>query len=126
MRVLLILSIAHTSKQNTFVIAAVLPILSFIISAHPVVFKTLLVTSEMLLNVWLFFFLTKRLGNNFYAALVSIVTTKIYYYIIKSLMISGGLIEGELIATPIYLQAIVALILSVYIYFILGRNKSTT
>jgi len=123
MRVLLILSIAHTSKKNTFLIALVLPILSFIISSHPAVFKMLLVVSELTLNVLLFFYLANKIKNNFGALITSVLISKIYYYAVKSLLISAGLIDGELVATPFYLQAIVMLVLGVYIYFMLDKKE---
>ena len=124
MRILMILAVAHTSRHNTFIIAAAMPILSFILSSHPVFFKMLLIISELSLNVWLFYYLSKKIGNNFYAALGSIFAAKIYYYVIKFLLVSAGLIAGNLVATPIYLQAIVALVLSVYIYFIFGEKTT--
>ena len=123
MRVLLILSIAHTSKKNTFLIALALPILSFIISSHPAVFKMLLVTTELTLNVLLFFYLADKFKNNFGALIASILISKIYYYAVKVLLISAGLIDGELVATPFYLQAIVMLVLGVYIYLMLDNKK---
>ena len=125
MRILMILAVAHTSKRNTFIIAAALPILSFVLSSHPAFFKMLLIISELTLNVWLFFYLSEKIGNNFYAALGSIFAAKIYYYVAKLLMVSIGLIAGDLVATPIYIQAIVALVLSVYIYFIFGKSAKT-
>ncbi len=124
MRILMILAVAHTSKRNTFIVAAALPILSFVLSSHPVFFKMLLIISELTLNVWLFFYLSKKIGNNFYAALASIFTAKIYYYLIKLLLVSAALIEGDLVATPLYLQAIVAVALSGYIYFIFGKKTT--
>jgi hypothetical protein len=117
MRILLILSIAHTSQKNAFIIAAALPISSFILSAHPVMFKMFLITSEMIINAWLFFFLSKKIKNTFGAALISILSTKIYYYIVKFGLISAVLIQGDLIATPIYLQVVVAFVLSGYLFF---------
>lgn len=124
MRILLILSIAHTSKQNSFAVAAALPIFSFILSAHPAVFKSLLILSELSLNVWLFFVLSKKFNNYFGGMAVSIILAKLFYYGAKYLMVHVGLIDGDLVTTPIYLQALVGLVLSAYIYFAWKKNPA--
>ena len=60
MRIMLILAIVHTSKKNAYIIALTLPLFSFLVSAHPNIFKVLLITAELVLNVWLFFELSKK------------------------------------------------------------------
>jgi hypothetical protein len=54
---------------------------------------------------------------------ISIILSKIYYYLVKSILVSTGILQGELFSTPVYLQIAVALILSGYLYFI-SRKKS--
>lgn len=117
MRILLILSIIHTSKKNSYLIAIVLPAFSFIISTHPSIIKSVLIISELLINVYLFNLLIKYMNNNFVSMLGSILISKIYYYGIKYGFVLFGLIEGDLIATPVYIQLIVALLLSGYAMF---------
>lgn len=123
MRIMLVLSIAHTSKKNSFLIAIALPLFSLLISFHPSFFKMFLMISELLLNVWLFFYLSSRLKNDFAALFTSITLSKLYYYGVKFLLINFGLLEGELVTTPIYLQTIVAVVLSIYVYFIFSKNR---
>jgi len=125
MRILLILSIAHTSKRNAFIIAAALPVLSFLLSGHPVLFKMFLIISEMMLNVGFFFYLSTKINNSFVAAFASIAGAKVYYYILKSILMSFGLIAGDYVATSLYLQVIVALVLSIYIFFVYGRSEKS-
>lgn len=123
MRIMLILSIVHTSRKNSYLIALALPLFSFIISTHPSILKTLLICSELLLNVFLFTFLLKHIRNSFTAILSSILISKLFYYIVKLGLLSFGFMDGGLIATPLYLQAIVALGLSTYLYFFYKSDK---
>ncbi|MBM4170475.1 MAG: hypothetical protein FJ214_01225 [Ignavibacteria bacterium] len=121
MRILAIISLIHTSKNNTYLIALILPLFSYLISSHPSIFKTLLIFSELSLNVWLFFFLVKRINNLFLAMFSSILISKFYYYTLKLGLLSTGLIDGVLLSTPIYLQIIVAVTLSVYTHFLFKK-----
>jgi hypothetical protein len=116
MRIMLILAIAHTSKKNTYLIALTLPIFSFLISAHPSMIKTSLVTGELLLNVWLFFFLLEKISNKTLSIFLSILISKIFYYLVKFLLINSALMNGDLISTPVYIQMIMLLVMSAYIY----------
>ena len=123
MRIMLILSIAHTSEKNAYLIALSLPIFSFVISSHPSIYKSLLITGELFLNVYLFFFLSNKVKNIFGTAILSIVLSKTAYYLFKYLFITTGLITSELVSTPLMIQAAVTLVLSGYLYFILEKNK---
>ena len=124
MRIMLILALVHTTKKNSYFIALSLPLFSFLISAHPSIIKTALISSELVLNVWLFFILSALIKNNFSAALSSILLSKFYYYTIKFLLINFAVLNTELIATPVYLQIITSLFLSGYIYFMLKKKDS--
>lgn len=123
MRIMLIISIVHTSRKNSYIIALLLPLFSFVISTHPSIFKTLLIASELLLNVFLFTVLLNYFKNSFASILTSIVLSKIFYYAAKFALISIGLIDGGLISTPIYLQIIVTVLLSVYLFLFYRAKK---
>jgi len=123
MRIVLILCIAHTSKSNSFIIALTLPVFSFIIASHPSMYKSLLIASELMLNIYLFYVISLKLKNVFGAMLASIVLSKIFYYAAKYVFISGGLIDGSLVTTPVLIQAAAALVFSIYAYLIL-RNRT--
>jgi len=83
MRLMLILAIAHTSKKNAYILAVTLPIFSFAVSAHPVFLKTLLISGELLLNVWLFFFLTEKIKNKFGTVLACVAFRLIHFFMKK-------------------------------------------
>jgi hypothetical protein len=123
MRIMLILSLAHSDRKNTYLLALTLPLFSLLISAHPTVIKSLLITAELSLNVFLFFYFTGRIKNIFSAAAVSIVLSKTAYYAAKFIFISAGLIQSELISTPFIYQVLMTLILSGYLFFI-ERNDN--
>ena len=117
MRIMLILAIVHTSRKNAYLIALTLPLFSMLISAHPSLIKTSLITGELLLNVWLFFFLSEKLSNKTLGIFLSIIASKIFYYLVKFLLITSVLMSGEVISTPMYIQLIMLFVLSGYIYF---------
>jgi hypothetical protein len=123
MRLVIILALVHTSKANTFTIAVTLPLFSFLISSHPSLVKASLMTTELLLNVFLFFLLYKSFSNKFFVAMISILLSKIYYYVIKFLLLKFALLSGDFFATPVYIQIIVTLVCSSYVYLAL-RNET--
>ena len=124
MRLMLILAIVHTTRKNAYLIALTLPLFSLLISAHPSLIKTSLVTGELLLNVWLFFFVSEKLSNKTLSIFLSIIASKLLYYFVKFLLINSVLMSGELISTPIYIQLIMLVLFSGYIYLMnLDREK---
>jgi hypothetical protein len=123
MRIMLILALVHTSRKNAYLIALTLPVFSFLISAHPTLIKTSLITAELLINVWLYFFLVKKISNNALSILLSIIVSKIFYYLVKLLLINSVLMTGNLISTPIYIQVIMLFVLSGYVYLISSRKE---
>jgi hypothetical protein len=126
MRAMLILSIALTNKRNAYLIAVSLPFFSFFISAHPNIYKTVLIALELSANVWLFYLISDKLKNKFSAMLLSILLSKIGYYALKFAMIYFVLLNTELISTPIYLQAItmIAFTTSLHIFYVYREKKS--
>jgi hypothetical protein len=115
MRLMLILAIAHTTKFNAYLLALVMPFFSLIISGHPLIFKALPMVFELVLNVWLFFLLIKKIKEPFFSMLISILISKLVYYGLKYLVIVTGLLDMELISTPICIQLVMMVIFSGYI-----------
>lgn len=112
MRIALVVSLMFASRKNSLLIASTLPIFSFIISSHPQFIKSLLLSVELILNLGIFFLLSKHLKNIFTAFFVSILLTKIYYYLTKYTLINLTLINETLFSTPIYYQIGTAVLLS--------------
>lgn len=61
--------------------------------------------------------------NVFGAMLISVLASKVFYYLAKYVFISAGLIDGELVTTPIWIQVAAALVFSAYAFVIL-RNRT--
>jgi hypothetical protein len=123
MRLMVIIAIAHTSKKNALILAATLPIFSFVFSTHPIFLKTLLITGELILMVFVYYFFSKKINNNLVSILLGIGLSKIAYYNVKYLLIVSVLINGDLISTPIYIQFAMMIIFSTYIFFVNRSNK---
>jgi len=116
MRILLIVALIHTSRSNAFILVLTLPVFSFVVSAHPSLLKTGLITSELLLNVFFFYWLTSKIKDRYLNVMLSIITSKIVYYLLKYVLISASLLNMELISTPLYFQIIVTLLLTLYVF----------
>lgn len=123
MRVMLILALVHTSRKNAYLIALTLPVFSFLMSAHPSLIKTSLITGELLFNVWLYFFLSEKFTNKTLGIFLSIIVSKIFYYLVKLLLINSVLMTGNLISTPIYIQVIMLFVFSGYVFLMSSRKE---
>lgn len=123
MRIAIIFSMLFTNNKNAYIIALTIPLFSFFISAHPGMVKSLLIASELLLNVFLFYFLFAKMGNSFAAMILSIIAAKLFYYLGKYLLLSTGFMEGSLISTPLLIQLSVALSLSIITVFVFKERK---
>lgn len=123
MRMMMILVLAHTTRRNTYIIAFTLPLFSFIIATHPVFYKAIIMTAELVVNIWLFYFLARKLRSYFAAMMFSILISKVLYYALKFGLLNLQLLEGNLISTPIYVQVITATIFSFYLFSILSRRE---
>lgn len=88
MRIILIITIIFTNKANQYFFAIILPLISFFISGHPPIHKTLIIVCELSLNVAFLWLLEKKIGNIFLSIGLSIILSKISYYIIKYIVFS--------------------------------------
>ena len=125
MRIMVFLIIIHTDRKNSSIIAATLPLVSFVTSSHPVLLKSLAMSVELVFNVWLFFKLSELFKNNIMPAAFSIVLSKGLYYSIKFSLVSTALISSDLITTPLYLQIITILLISIYALVMIPYKKNT-
>lgn len=123
MRIMIVLAMVHTNRQNAYILALTLPLFSFVMSFHPVFFKMLLITVELVLNVALFYFILKRTKRTFVAMLLSIVISKATYYLVKFLLISTMVLESGLVSTAIGIQLVTVLVFSVYAFIMYKRKQ---
>jgi len=123
MRVFLIFTMVHTKKKNAYILALTLPLFSFLVSSHPSLVKTALITFELSLNVFLFYLLSEKIKNNFLAIFLSISISKIVYYAIKYFLINLTLLNSGLISTSILIQLGTTIVLSGYAYYFFVEEK---
>lgn len=126
MRLMLILAMAHSRKANAYLLALLLPMLSFAVSAHPVFPKMILIAMELTLNVFVFYLLTNKLKSMFGAAFLSILISKLVYYLVKFILIQLLILDPGLIATPLGFQVATGLAFSLYLAFIYRSSKPHT
>ena len=117
MRVIIIIAIVYISKENAYILAVLLPAVSYLFSNHPSLIKTFILSGDLLLNIFLYFSLIKFKVNKFLSMVISIVLSKTSYYLIKFICIKLSWLTGDLIATPIEYQLAIIIVLSGYIYF---------
>jgi len=122
MRIALVVALVHTSKKNAFIIALTLPLFSFLISAHPQILKSFLLSAELIINLSLFFLFKEKIKNVFTSLFLSIFISKVIYYSLKLTVIYFALLNDKLFSTPVYFQLGSALILSSYLYL---ANKTS-
>ena len=118
MRVIIIIGIVHTSKENSYLLALLLPATSYLFSNHPAVIKTFILSGDLLINIFLYFSLIKFKVNKFLLMSICIVVSKFAYYLAKYLLIQFSVLEGDLVATPLYIQILIVIILSGYVYLV--------
>ena len=118
MRIALVVALIHTSKKNAYIIALTLPLFSFLISSHPQIIKSFLLSAELVINLSLFYLLKDKLKNVFTSLFISIIISKVIYYSLKFALISFALLNDRLFSTPFYFQLISAVLLSTYIYLV--------
>ena len=89
------------NKKNAYSLAFVLPLVSFFLTGHPLMIKSILMMCELSINVFLFSLLIEKKLNVFFAMLTSIVLSKVFYYSIKFLLISAGIMNTNIVDTQI-------------------------
>ncbi|NLJ06275.1 MAG: hypothetical protein GX437_01260 [Sphingobacteriales bacterium] len=125
MRLVIILSIIFTRPANAYLLAISLPLFSYSVAAHPVFLKSLIMSVELLLNVFLLYLFSKYIKSLFSAALLSILMSKLFYYLLKYSLITFALLEGNLFSTPVGFQLVTLLVFSllVFLFFKSGKNE---
>ena len=100
------------NKRNAFLLAGTLPFFSYAVATHPLLAKSFLMSVELIINVFVYTFLNKKIGRPFISLLLSIGISKFFYYLMKYCFISFGILSMSLVSTSILIQTIVAIITS--------------
>lgn len=130
MRIFIILALLHSNKTNAYILAFTLPIFSFAIATHPVFLKSIIISVELALNVFLYHLFMQKKITGYLSILFSVIISKVFYYLLKFILIQFLFIQSELVSTPIYIQVITTAIFCLYGYILfkikrqkLKRNK---
>ncbi len=81
--VILFCMIIMEDKKNAYFLAFALPLFSFFVSGHPVALKMMIMSVELITNVWLYYKLFIRIKSVFFSLLLSIALSKFLYYLLK-------------------------------------------
>ena len=120
MRLLLFLTLLTTHRMNSLVLAATIPFLSTLFFGHPVFPKNILISAELSLNVMVFHWIMGKKDSLIFAGAVSIVSAKVFYYLLKYGFITAGFLGGVLITTPLGYQLIPLILLP---FMLFGMDK---
>lgn len=123
MRVMLILSLAHSTRKNSYLLAFTLPLFSFLVSGHPEAVKMMIITSELVLNVFLFYLLAGKLRNLFVSGLLAILFSKAFCYLAYLVIFSAAFVREEAGTTFLLVQACTTLLFSGYLFIISKTNR---
>lgn len=124
MRIMVIIGLMHSHRTNAIVLAILLPVFSYIISSHPYLIKTSLISIELLINIFLFIELTKKLAV-FGAMLSAIIASKVVYYGLKIAVVELDWLQMEIISTPIWIQLVMALVFAFYAWLVWPKKTKT-
>lgn len=124
MRVLLLGSYLFTrSNLNSIIMAISLPLFTYLISGHPPLYKAILISIELFVNIVVLIKLLKTTKIHTYVILIiSIVFSKVIYYIFKFLFIKLGMLNGRLITTDLWTQATTILIITL-LFIVVWRKE---
>lgn len=117
MRIVIFTSILLSkNKYNSYIMAATIPLFSYFVGGHPVLLKSAIIGVELLVNITLFWMLLKKWQNVFITTFISIILAKAIYYASKFIFVEMGWLQMDLFSTPIYVQGLVALFISVVMH----------
>jgi hypothetical protein len=126
MRIMLIFSLLYTNKQNAYILAATLPLFSFLVSGHPEALKMGVMTLELMFNLWLYYFLTGKIKNNYLPIFLSIFASKMAYYLLKGILVYFSFLKMDYFSTPVYIQVIMTLVFTGFVFASLKIKETYT
>lgn len=117
-------------NSNAFLLALTIPLFSALVTGHPPIFKAILISIELMVNILLFIQLLNRTKLHMALSLfLSIIGSKLVYYSLKLAFINLGFIEGELITTNLWMQFGTALFVTLIFYLLWlksGKQRKST
>lgn len=123
LRIMIILALLHTRKENAYIMAVALPVFSYLVSGHPFFGKMIVICLEMLLNIGLFYLIARIIKNNFISMTLAIIISKGFYYFCQYVFLREFLTKYNIGEHSFYIQGLVAIGLSLYAYLIIRRKN---
>lgn len=109
MRLLVLAGLFWTAnRKNALLLAVALPLLSFFFSGYPTLPKTMLIAGELAVNVLLFVWLGGKMRSVFLSMLLSVLLSKVFYYLLKWLLLPVLFPESPLFGHGLPVQVAVA------------------
>lgn len=120
MRILMLAGYVLTRQNaNAYILALTIPLFSSLVTGHPPLFKSLLISIELSVNLYLYIQLLNRSKLHIaFALFLSIIGSKLVYYTLKFVFIATDLIEGALITTDLLAQLGTTIFVSFVFYLI--------
>ena len=106
------------NRWNPYMMALTLPMISSIVSGHPVFPKNIVMSGELLINVWMLHYIYNRCQKMAVSVFTSILVSKTLYYVVKFFVISAGFLDSSLFSTNIYIQIIIAMLIALMFKFV--------
>ncbi len=104
MKILVLGTVIYSSRNNAMFMAAILHVLSFFSTGHPVFPKFLIMSSELAIFAWVLGTLQSSRIAKPLGFLSAIFVSKLFYYLIKGGAISLGFLDQNLLSTSIATQ----------------------
>lgn len=100
------------NRNNALFLALSLPLISYAITGHPILFKNIIIGIELMANILLMEVLLKKVENVFTSVFMSIMVSKLIYYSLKTVLIYLGLLATNVFDTSIIIQIVVSALIS--------------
>ncbi len=95
MRIMLAVALIFSNRYNSYIIALILPLFSFLVSGHPAPLKMMIIMAELLLNAWLFIALFSKTQKAFISMFSAILLSKIFCYLTYWVVFSWAFVVDE-------------------------------
>ena len=124
MRIALFVSILLLhNRNNAYILAFTLPLFSYIVAGHPIAVKNMIMALELLTNVFILCRLLDKNVNPFISCSLSIIISKLLYYLLKYGAISIGMLTTSLIDTSLFVQLTITVVLALVFWFSYNVRK---
>ena len=125
MRVVVLAGLLWTAnRKNAFLLALTVPLFTFGLTGHPLLLKGLLIAAELTVNLLLLAWMERKTGSIFWGMLFSILLSKVFYYLLKGLLVFTLWPAEPLVGGSFGIQLAVAVGISLCFAWLAARRKN--